>query len=144
MQAAQVEFISPPALAPPMGYSHVARVTGGSLVLVSGQVALDAHGDVVGRDLRGQTEQVFANLGRALESAGATFADVVKLNYYCSDAVAPADIAVVRAIRDRHLDTAAPPASTFVVVRRLVSPELLIEIEAMAVVGHPADPPPVP
>jgi enamine deaminase RidA (YjgF/YER057c/UK114 family) len=121
-----------------MGYSHAVRVPGGSVVLVSGQVGLDDHGDLVAGGVRGQAEQVFTNLGRALDSAGATFADVVKLNYYCADAVTPEDIDVVRQVRDRYVNVNAPPASTFVVVRRLVRPELLIEIEAMAVVTRPA------
>jgi enamine deaminase RidA (YjgF/YER057c/UK114 family) len=127
---------NPPELHKPFGYSHVAEVTGGKLVYIAGQVALDPAGNLVGKDdFAAQARQVFANLHAALAAAGASFPNVIKLNYYCADAV---DLAVhlpmVREVRDTHIDTAAPPVSTFVVVRRLVRPEWLIEVEAVAVV----------
>jgi enamine deaminase RidA (YjgF/YER057c/UK114 family) len=78
---------------------------------------------------------VFANLKSALAAAGASFHDVIKLTYYCADSV---DLAVhlptVREIRDTYVNTAAPPTSTFVVVRSLARPEWLIEVEAVAAV----------
>lgn len=128
---------NPPELHQPFGYSHVAEVTGGKLVYIAGQVALDAAGNLVGEDdFAAQARQVFANLKSALAAAGASFQDVIKLNYYCADSV---DLAVhlpmVREIRDAYVNTAAPPASTFVVVRKLVRPEWLIEVEAVAAVS---------
>ena len=120
----------------PLGYSHVAEVVSGRLVYIAGQVALDAAGNLVGKDdFRAQVEQVFANLGAALATVGAHFADVVKLNFFCVAAVDPALLPAVREIRDRHVDTANPPASTFVFVSRLVRAEWLIEIEAVAAVA---------
>jgi enamine deaminase RidA (YjgF/YER057c/UK114 family) len=120
---------------PAAGYSHVAEVSGGKLVFVAGQVALDSAGDLVGKDdFRAQAEQVFRNLDAAVKAAGGDFHDVVKLNYFCADSVDPAEIPGIREIRDRFVDTKQPPVSTFVVVRRLVRPEWLIEIEAVAVV----------
>jgi enamine deaminase RidA (YjgF/YER057c/UK114 family) len=77
-----------------------------------------------------QTRQVFANLDRALAAAGASFTDVIKLNYYVTDI---AMLPVVRAIRDEYVDTARPPASTAVQVSALAMPDLMIEIEAWAV-----------
>jgi enamine deaminase RidA (YjgF/YER057c/UK114 family) len=77
---------------------------------------------------------VFENLKTALAAAGATFDDVIKLNYYCADSVDAAGIAVVREVRERYLNSKNPPVSTFVVVRRLVRPEWLIEVEAVAVI----------
>src|SRR5690242_10265229 len=120
----------------PVGYSHIAEVTGGKLVYIAGQVAMDVQGNLVGKeDFGAQVRQVFANLKVALEAAGATFNDVIKLNYYCADSVDPStQLPVVREVRDSLLNTAAPPVSTFVVVRRLVRPEWLIEVEAVAVV----------
>ena len=60
---------------------------------------------------------------------------MIKLNYYCADTVDPAvHLPIVREIRDGYVNTGAPPVSTFVVVRRLVRPEWLIEVEAVAVV----------
>jgi enamine deaminase RidA (YjgF/YER057c/UK114 family) len=69
-----------------------------------------------------------------VQAAGGSFHDVIKLNYFCADNVDPAAIAQVREIRDKYANTQAPPTSTFVVVRRLVRPEWLIEVEAVAVV----------
>ena len=133
----QAKLHNPPELHRPFGYSHVAEVINGKLVYIAGQVALDPAGNLVGKDdFAAQTRQVFANLHSALASAGASFHDVIKLNYYCADAVDPAvHLPMVREIRDQYINTAAPPVSTFVVVRRLVRPEWLIEIEAVAVVA---------
>ena len=127
---------NPPELHKPFGYSHVAEVTGGKLVYIAGQVALDSAGDLVGKDdFAAQARQVFANLKCALAAAGASFQDVSKLNYYCADSVdLTVHLPMVREIRDAYVDTAAPPASTLVVVRRLARSELLIEVEAVAVV----------
>ena len=126
---------NPPGLHKPLGYSHVAEVTGGTLVFVAGQVGLDSAGNLVADDFAAQARQVFANLKAALAAAGATFHDVVKLNYYCVDSVdLSVQLPVVREIRDTYVNVAAPPTSTFVVVSRLVRPEWLIEVEAVAVV----------
>jgi enamine deaminase RidA (YjgF/YER057c/UK114 family) len=127
---------NPDTMAKPVaGYSQVGEVTGGKLVYIAGQVALDTSGNLVGKDdFRAQTEQVFKNLDAAVSAAGGSFHDVVKLNFYCADAVDPSAIPQVREIRDRYVNTQSPPTSTFVVVRRLVRPEWLIEVEAVAVV----------
>jgi enamine deaminase RidA (YjgF/YER057c/UK114 family) len=77
--------VTPEGLAPANGYSH-AVVASGRVVAVAGQVALDEAGHLVGAgDPRAQTERVFENLRLALAAAGATFADVVKLTYFCTD-----------------------------------------------------------
>ena len=129
-------LFKPDAMAKPVaGYSQVGEVTGGKLVYIAGQVAVDASGNLVGKDdFRAQAEQVFKNLDAAVRAAGGTFHDVIKLNYYCADAVDPSAIARVREIRDKYVNTESPPTSTFVVVRRLVRPEWLIEVEAVAIV----------
>jgi enamine deaminase RidA (YjgF/YER057c/UK114 family) len=59
---------------------------------------------------------------------------VIKLNYYCVESVDPSQIPLAREVRDKYVNTASPPASTFVVVKRLVRPDYLIEVEATAVV----------
>ena len=121
---------------PTAGYSQVAEVSDGKLIYIAGQVAADKSGNLVGKDDFGaQVEQVFKNLQAAVEAAGGNFHSVIKLNYYCVDSVDPSIQSAVREIRDKYVDTSHPPASTFVVVRRLVRPEWLIEIEAVAVVG---------
>jgi|SRR5579872_5777557 len=128
-------IFNPADLHKPVGYSHVAEVTSGKLVYIAGQVALDPAGNVVGPgDFRAQAEQVFVNLGVALKAAGGSFQNVVKLNCYCVQSVDPAQIAAFREIRDKHVNSANPPASTFVYVSRLVRPEWLIEVEAVAAI----------
>ena len=120
-------------VATPAGFSHAVRA--GGLIFVSGQVPLDETGAVVGAgDVVAQTRQVFRNLGAVLEAAGATFADVVKLTFFVRDIGA---IGAIRAIRDEFVDTGDPPASSLVEVSRLFMPELLIEVEAVAVAPGP-------
>lgn len=104
----------------------------GRLVALSGQVALDARGEVVGvGDPEAQARQVFENLRRCLVAAGASFEDVIKLTYYVTDI---AHLSAVRAARDACVDTRRPPASTAVQVSALFRPELLLEVEALALV----------
>lgn len=127
----QLTHLNPEGVAPGNGYSHV--VTGpGRWVAIAGQVAFDADGNLVGEgDPAAQAQQVFANLERCLEAAGATFANVVKLNFYLTDV---AFLPAVRVARDAYIDTSNPPASTAVQVVALFRPDILIEIEAYAVV----------
>jgi len=129
------EFFSPKTLIAPgsAGYSHIAKVNSGTIVYLSGQVASDASGKVVGEgDFEAQVGQVFRNLKIAVEAAGGTMADIVKLNYYLVAEVDQANVPKLRPIRDRYLNVENPPASTFVVVSRLMRPGWLIEIEAIA------------
>ena len=121
---------------PAAGYSHVAEVTGGKMVFIAGQVALDKSGNLVGKDdFRAQAQQIFENLKAAAEAAGGDFHSVIKLNYYCAESVDASQLPVVREIRDKYVNTANPPTSTFVFVKRLVRPEWLLEVEAVAVVN---------
>lgn len=135
-QTTNFRLFNPDTMVKPVaGYSQVAEVTGGKLVFIAGQVALDKSGTLVGKDdFPAQVEQVFKNLKAAVEAAGGDFNDVIKLNFYCSETVDPALIPQVRGIRDKYVNTQNPPASSFVIVHRLVRPEWLIEVEATAVV----------
>jgi len=127
------EFFSPATLPPPVGYSHVAKVNKGTLIYLAGQVSSGASGKLVGEgNFEAQTEQVFANVKIAVEAAGATMADIVKLNIYIVAEVDPAQVPKMRAIRDRYVKVENPPASTLVVVSRLARPGWLIEVEAVA------------
>ena len=94
---------------------------------------MDERGELVGpNDPKAQAEQVFANLALALAAAGAAFTDVIKFGVFVTDiAIMPA----VREVRDRYVDTAAPPASTAVQVSALFRPGYMVEIEALAVVS---------
>jgi len=130
----QVKRGNPPTLSKPAGYTHVVEVTGpAKSVYISGQIALDKDGIVVGAgDMKAQAEQVFRNLQAALEAAGAKFSDVVKMNTYITDIdKAPA----VREVRARYFGETAP-ASTLVQVVHLARPEFLLEIEVIAVVAN--------
>lgn len=131
MSSTRHRYINPETMARPTGYTHVVETTGQRTVYISGQVAVDPQGNLVGvGDMRAQAEQVFRNLQAALAAVNASFADVVKLTYFVVDI---AQIQAVRAVRDRYIDPAHLPASTAVEVRQLVRKEFLLEIEAVAV-----------
>jgi len=111
---------------------HDVRVLGtGRFVAVSGQLALDEDGELVGEgDAAAQARQVFENLRRCLAAAGATFDDVVKLTYFVTDM---AHMPAVRAARAEHIPDDRLPAASAVRVAGLVRPEFLMEVEAYAV-----------
>ena len=124
--------VNPDGLPPTNGYSHAVTFTG-TMVVVSGQVPLDAEGRVVGADdPREQTRQVFRNLQGALAAAGSDLAHVVKLTVFLTNM---GDLADFRAARDEFIDPQRPPASSLVQVSGLVHPGFRIEIEALAVAG---------
>lgn len=128
-----IQRLNPPGLSTPTGYTHIVSATGGRTIYISGQVALDAQGELVGQDdLAAQTTQVFANLETALHAAGAAFGDVVKANYYLLDAT---QVQVIRDIRSRYFTTELP-ASTLVQVSGLARRDFLVEIEVIAVVAE--------
>ena len=128
---AQVKRTNPPTLSTPTGYTHIVEVTGpNKTIYISGQIAYDKDGKLVGPgDMQAQAEQVFKNLEAALTAAGAKFSDVVKMNSYITDM---SRIQAVRDVRARYFKDSLP-ASTFVQVAGLVRPDLLLEIEVVAV-----------
>ena len=129
------EIFSPATLPPPTGYSHVAKVNKGTLVYIAGQVSSDASGKLVGEgDFEAQAERVFANVKLAVEAAGATMADIVKMNTYIVASVDPADVPKMRAVRGRYFGSGTPPASTLVYVSRLAQPGWMIEVEVVAAI----------
>ena len=131
MGASDRRFLSPDTLPRPFGYSHVVDAPAGRIVFVSGQVPLDAAGNLVGEgDFAAQVRQVFENLTAALAAADASWSDVVKLNYFVREI---GEVAALRAIRDEYVNTEQPPASTLVEVSRLFRDDVLVEIEAVAV-----------
>ncbi len=126
------EFLNPAGLPVLPGFSQVVTATEGKIVFISGQVALDANNAVVGKgDLRAQVVQTFENLKGALAAVGATFDDVLKTNTYIVN-YTPDMIGVVREVRSQYLPQENPPASTLIGVQALVLEDLLIEIEAFA------------
>ncbi|MEU0006760.1 RidA family protein [Streptomyces sp. NPDC006314] len=128
-----IRISAPDGVAPSAHYSHVVSATG-RFVAVSGQLALDEDGHLVGEgDPAAQARQVFENLRRCLAAAGAGFEDVVKLTYFVTDM---AHMPAIRAARAAHLPDDRLPASSAVRVAGLVAPEFLLEVEAIAVVGR--------
>lgn len=118
----------------PTGYSHVVAATGSKMVYVAGQIALDGEGKLVGAgDMAAQAKQVYENIDRALAVAGATFADVVKLNTYIVGLDADR-MAAARAARSAHFPGPNYPASTLVGVTALAMDGLMIEVEVVAIV----------
>ena len=124
------EIIQPDAhWDPSPHFSHVSRF--GNLVFIAGQTPMDAEGNLVGKgDIESQTRQVFENIEKCLASVGATFDNVVKLNTYSTDVDAHQPTAS-RVRREIFPNENVP--STYVQIPRLVHPEWLIEIEAVAV-----------
>jgi enamine deaminase RidA (YjgF/YER057c/UK114 family) len=121
---------APDGVPPANGYSHVVVGTG-RIVAISGQTALDAQGELVGRDdPAAQARQVFETLRRCLDAVGASFEDVLKFTFFVTDV---AFLPAIRQARDEAINTAKPPASSAVQVSALFLPGLLIEIEALAV-----------
>lgn len=137
MQQGLTHISHPDGVAPSDGYTHV--VTGpGRLVVLSGQMPFDARGDLVAvGDPAGQARQVFQNLRGCLAAAGASFDDLVKLTYFVTDI---SHVPTILAVRDEFVDTARPPASTVVQVVALFRPELLLEVDGLAIVADGSGP----
>jgi enamine deaminase RidA (YjgF/YER057c/UK114 family) len=117
------------------GFTQVVTSTPGKLVFVSGQVALDRDLKLVGAgDIGAQAQQALSNLGRSLRAAGASAADVTMLRTYIVDYTA--EYAPKLAPHFDEFFGGRPPASTRVGVQALAAPGLMIEIEAIAVIGE--------
>jgi enamine deaminase RidA (YjgF/YER057c/UK114 family) len=129
------EYFNPAELGTPKFYTHAVAITGGGrLVYVSGQVAYDRDGKVVGKgDMRAQSVQVFENVTHALRAAGADWNDVIKMNGYMVG-LNPRRLTAYRDVRMGYLKEGALPASTLVGVEALVHPDLLLEVEVVAVI----------
>jgi enamine deaminase RidA (YjgF/YER057c/UK114 family) len=108
----------------------------GKMVFISGQVAMDKEGHLVGKgDLHAQTKQVFENLKTALTAAGATFDDVVKITWYVKG-YNPSLLPTLRDVRDEYVRKEAPPTSTLVGVTSLFQEDYLLEVDAVAVIAQ--------
>ncbi len=125
-----LERISPEGVHEARGYTHVVRATGSRMVFISGQVGVTPDGTVAD-GLEAQARQAFANLRTALAAAGATPADVAKITTFVVD-YSPEKRAAMSAGRGDFWE-GEWPASTLVGVQALAIPEILIEVEATAV-----------
>jgi len=127
-------FLNPPTMPAPRGYTHVVETAGPArTIYISGQLGMTPDGKFAGApgDFRAQATQAFVNLKAALASVGADFSHVVKITNYFTDM---AHLPIFFEVRDKFVNTKAPPASTAVQIVKLARPDALFEIEAIAVV----------
>ena len=128
------KFVNPPGMKPLGMYTQVTVAQGDSIAFISGQVATDAAGKVVGADdIQAQAVQVFENLKLALGGIGATFENVIKFTIYIVGLTQERRKAVMD-VRGRYISHENPPAATMVGVDQLVEPELLVEVEAVVAI----------
>lgn len=130
-----VTYLNPPSSTPPAGmYSHVARTAPGELAFIAGQVAVDRSGTSIGvGDVAAQTNQVFANIGDILKDLGSDFEQVVQLTTYLTGADSiPAFMSARSALFPKLFPGGKYPPNTLLVIDRLVKPEFLIEVAAIA------------
>jgi enamine deaminase RidA (YjgF/YER057c/UK114 family) len=129
------KYLNPDTLMKPRGYTHIVTITGpAKMIFISGQVAIDKEGKLVGPgDLKTQIRQASANLKAALEAAGATPADIVKTNTYIVN-YKQSDYSAMREARGELFPDGEPPASTLVGVTSLAVDGLMVEMEAVAAV----------
>ncbi len=138
MDASQISItrVNPPALGAPPGYSQVVEVRAGRIIFIAGQTALDQAGKLVGKgNFIVQAEQVFKNLGAALDAVGCTASDLVKMTVFVRDM---RHLASYRVARNRFFATCTPPAApavSLVEVSKLYGADFLLEIEAVAAAG---------
>jgi enamine deaminase RidA (YjgF/YER057c/UK114 family) len=129
------ELINPNGLEIPVGYAHVAKITGGNVVHVAGQAPFDSKGEIVGKgDFAAQFTQVMGNLKTAVESVGGTPDHYAVLTIYVTQLEAYWDNkkrlgSAYREVFGKHF-----PAITLVEVKRLYNPDCMLEISGIAVI----------
>lgn len=126
-----VRFANPDGLFKPTTFSQIAIGEGDEIVFISGQTARDENGQIVGHgDVRKQADVALMNVRIAVEAAGGSISDIAKITTYIVD-LQPDDRLWIGELVKRHFPQ--PPAHTLVGISALAAPELLVEIEAMAV-----------
>ncbi|MBZ5856834.1 RidA family protein [Flavihumibacter profundi] len=118
----------------PKGYSQAAIIDLGNskMVIISGQVPFDSNGNLVGKgDLGKQAEQVFLNIKSIIVDAGGTMDNLVKIGIYMVDI---SQLQAFRDVRNNFINIKYPPASTLVQVSKLFRDDVLLEVDAMAII----------
>lgn len=132
LEHVKIERSNPDGLTNPAFYHHVVRSTSTNLVHISGQVGMNAEGVVVGRnDFSAHVDQAYSNLATALDAAGVSPSEVVKVTTFVVDYDREVKWPIIRAAHSSFFEGAIP-AWTVVGVQSLARPDLLIEIEATA------------
>jgi 2-iminobutanoate/2-iminopropanoate deaminase len=129
-----VNFKNPGSVATPKGYSHAAIIDLGScqMIVLSGQVPLDNNGNLVGQgNFEKQSEQVLLNIKNILSELGAAMEDIIRLGIYTTDI---SQMQAFRDVRDKFINLKTPPTSTLVQVSKLFRGDVLIEVEATAII----------
>lgn len=135
--AAEIRIYNAAELGTPLGaYSHVTRVRAQEFLFIAGMVSTDKSGNIIGKnDIDAQTAQTFDNIRAALESAGASWKNVVQFTTYLVD---PKLIEGFMAYRKREFPrmfAGAPyPPNTLLIIDRLVREEFLIEVQTVAAI----------
>jgi len=130
-----VEYKSSPKVFSIQGLSQSVSIDCGSskMILLSGQVPLDSEGNLVGKNVEEQTHQVFGNIENILKEYGGTGKDIVKLGIFITDISKTPDF---RKVRDLYINVQTPPVSSLVEVSSLFRNNVLIEVEATAVIKN--------
>jgi len=131
MADADIRFLNPEGLFKPSTFSQIAVTEGDKVIHISGQTARDPTSKIVAvGDVKGQAEKAFANLRTAIESVGGSMGDIAKITTFVVN-LQPDDRVWIGEMVKKHFPK--PPAHTLVGISALAAPELLIEIEAIAV-----------
>ena len=130
-----IDFINPDNCFQSKHFSQAVQVNAGKMLILSGQVAFDQEGTLIGEnDLRAQTIQAFENIKSILSSVHASFEQVIKLTIFVAN-YQPADRLVIVDVLNHYIDPNFPPANTLLGVQSLARHGLLVEIEAIAVIN---------
>ena len=133
-----VKFVNPTSVSSPKGFSQAAEIDLGTckMLLISGQVAFDQQGNLIGKaNFSEQATQVFNNIKSIVEAQGGKMNNLVKINIYLTDI---GQLATFREIRDQFINIKAPPASTLVQVNQLFRDDVLLEVDATAIIPNNA------
>ncbi|MFE0754715.1 RidA family protein [Inquilinus sp. NPDC058860] len=126
-------FLNPDMMPAPNGYSQVVLIPAGArLVQLAGQVGIRPDGSIAAPDFAGQAVQAFENVKAGLAAAGSGFEHVIRLGMFVTDFAAQGPI--LREVRDRYVNVAAPPVSTTLQLSRFFREGLLFELDVLAVV----------
>ena len=131
-----VKFVNPPSVSSPKGFSQAVQIDLGTckMLMISGQVAFDQQGNLIGKaNFSEQATQVFNNIKSIIEAQGGKMNNLVKISIYLTDI---SQLPAFREIRDQFINIKCPPASTLVQVNHLFRDDVLLEVDATAIIPN--------